>query len=78
MHLVSSDGDAVLQRIFLQSFSNHWEHLISYTLMLGDGGGGGGGCGGGAYYCCWRKMLLLILIVQHILLHSYALTLDDC
>ena len=51
MHLVSSDGDAVLQRIFLQSFSNHWEHLISYTLVLGDGGGGGGG-GGGAYYYC--------------------------
>ena len=71
MHLVSSDGDAVWQRIFLQSFPNHWEHLISYTLVLGDDGGGGGGGGGGAG-CCKRELSSLILIVQHILLHSNA------
>ena len=63
---VTTEGDTVWQRIFLQSFSNHWEHLISYTQMLGDGGGGGGVTAAAAPTTAAGGMLLLILIVQHI------------
>ena len=51
---VTTEGDAALQRtIFAVQYSNHWEHLISYTLV--HGGGGGGYCcgGGGAQQCLY-------------------------